>query len=72
MTTINITAHAENDSQIQAVKAVMKALKIKFTISKETPYDPEFVAKIEESRKQSKEGKVSRVNQEDLKHLMGL
>jgi thermostable 8-oxoguanine DNA glycosylase len=35
MQTINITAYTEDASQIEAVKAVMKALKIKFEISKE-------------------------------------
>ncbi len=32
----------------------------------ETPYDPEFVAKIERSRQQLKEGKVTRIKTEDL------
>lgn len=32
MQVINITAYAEDDSQIEAVKAIMKALKIKFEI----------------------------------------
>ena len=34
MQTINITAHTQDASQIEAVKAFMKALKIKFEISK--------------------------------------
>jgi hypothetical protein len=33
MQVINITAYAEDDSQIEAVKAIMKALKIKFEIA---------------------------------------
>ncbi|PKP40792.1 MAG: hypothetical protein CVT96_07660 [Bacteroidetes bacterium HGW-Bacteroidetes-13] len=35
MATIKITVHPKDDSQIEAVKAFMKALKIKFEISKE-------------------------------------
>ena len=35
MATINITVHPKDDAQIEAVKAFMKALKIKFEISKE-------------------------------------
>lgn len=35
MYTINIKAHPQDESQVEAVKAFMKALKIKFEISKE-------------------------------------
>jgi hypothetical protein len=33
MSTINITLHPNDDAQVEAVKAFMKALKIKFEIS---------------------------------------
>lgn len=72
MLTINITAHAENASQIAAVKTVMKALKIKFTIAKEKPYDPEFVAKIEQSRQDYKDGNFVSVQKDELKKFLGL
>ena len=35
METITITAHTANNTQILAIKAFMKALKIKFEVSKE-------------------------------------
>ncbi|RAR49647.1 DUF2683 family protein [Flavobacterium lacus] len=38
MTPLNITIHPLDDAQIEAVKAFMKALKIKFEISKEKPF----------------------------------
>ena len=49
----------------------MNSIKVKFetkTTSKEdeSPYDPEFVKKIEKSRQQLKEGKVTRIKIEDL------
>ncbi len=66
MQTINITAHTEDISQIEVVKAVMKALKIKFEISKDKPYNPEFVAKIKRSEEQSKKGQFTRIKAEDL------
>jgi hypothetical protein len=72
MQTINITAHTEDPSQIEVVKAVMKALKIKFEISKEKPYNPEFVDKIRQSEKEIAQGKTQRVKKEDLKQLLGL
>jgi hypothetical protein len=51
----------------------MKALKIKFEMNNDDkPYNAEFVAKIDESRRQAKEGKVTRVKKEDLQNLLGL
>ncbi|UPQ80455.1 hypothetical protein M0M57_06350 [Flavobacterium azooxidireducens] len=38
MTPLNITIHPQDDAQIEAVKAFMKALKIKFEISKDKPF----------------------------------
>jgi|UPI0002F73AFA hypothetical protein len=38
MSTINITLHPNDDAQVEAVKAFMKALKIKFEISKEKTF----------------------------------
>ena len=45
--------------------------KIKSDISKESTYNPEFVAKINESRQQIKEGKVTRVKKENLSQFLG-
>ncbi len=64
--------HPETLEQENALKAFFKALKIKFEVSKTKPYDPEFVAKIQESRQQGKEGKTTRVKKEDLKEFLGL
>ena len=73
MQTINTTAYTEDDSQIEAIKAAMKALKIKFEISTEkTNYDPEFVEKIVKSKKEIAEGKVTRVKKDDLQNFLGL
>lgn len=69
MQTVNITAHHEDTSQLEAIKAVMKSLKIKFEISDDSSYSPEFVAKIERSRKDYLEGKGTVVTLDDLKDL---
>ena len=45
---------------------------MKYEVTKEKPYDPEFVAKIQESRQQAKEGKVTRVKKEELGKFLGL
>ena len=59
METINIKAYAENSSQIDAIKAFLKALKIKFEVAKEveSPYNADFVAKIKKGQKDIAEGK---------------
>jgi hypothetical protein len=74
MEAINITAYPSDTSQVEAIKAVMKAFKIKFEIKKEKPseYNPAYVAKILESREQAKNGQVTRVKKEDLKEFLGL
>jgi hypothetical protein len=45
---INIKVHTSDSAQVDAIKAFMKALKIKFELSKEDdkPYNQEFVKKI--------------------------
>ena len=40
-----IIIHPQTDEQVNVIKAFMNALKIKFEISEESPYNPDFVAK---------------------------
>jgi len=58
--------HTQDKEQLKTVKAILKALKVPFESSGESPYDPEFVAKIKESERQAKEGKVKVIRTEDL------
>ncbi len=58
--------HPETTEQENALKAFIKALKIKFEVSKEEPYDPEFVAKIKESRQQAREGSTVKLDLDDI------
>jgi hypothetical protein len=71
METINIKAYTADSSQIDAIKAFMKALKIKFELSKEEekPYNPEFVAMIKKGQKDLAEGKGRIVTLEELDNL---
>jgi hypothetical protein len=71
METINIKAYATEPSQVDALKAFMKALKIKFELSKEEPkpYNPEFVKKIEQGDEDLKNGKGRSVTLEELDNL---
>ena len=65
-------AHPQTSEQVSALKAFMQALKIKFEVSKNDTYNPEFVEKILESKEQAKNGKVIRVKRENLKEFLGL
>jgi hypothetical protein len=60
-------AHPQTSEQVSALKAFLQALKIKFEVAKENNYNPDFVEKIMESKKQISEGKFTEVKQEDLK-----
>ena len=71
-----LIAHPKTAEQVNALKAVMRALKIKFEISKarpdssaESPYNPEFVVKIEKSRKDYKDGKGTVITMDELDNL---
>lgn len=70
MESINITAFTQDTSQIEAIKAFMKALKIKFEISKDKPYNAEFVAKIKRSEDDFKKGKFTTVKPENLSNYI--
>ena len=67
-----IIFHPSNKQEIEALKAFAKALNIKFEISKEKPYNTEFVEKIERSKKQHENGEYTTVKKEDLSSFLGL
>jgi len=67
-----IIAHPQTDEQVNVITAFMKALKIKFEISKESPYNADFVAKIEKSKKEFKNGDFTRVEKNDLQNFLGI
>lgn len=58
--------HTNTPEQENAIKAFMYALKITFEVSKEKNYNPDFVEKIIESKKQISQGKFTDVKQKDL------
>jgi len=64
-----IIAHPGSDDKFEALKAFMKALKIKFEITKDNPYNPEFVAKILQGDADIKAGKGKKVSLKELDDL---
>lgn len=63
----SFVVHTENNEQARTVKAVLKALKVKFEkLKTEKPYNPEFVAKIKQSEKDFEEGNYTRITLDDI------
>lgn len=60
--------HPITEAQEKAVRAVLEAMQIPFEEEPDLnrPYDAEFMAKIDESRKQAREGKGTIIKTEDL------
>lgn len=69
MSSINIRAHKLDKQQLDALKAFLKALKIKFELSADKPYDKSFVEKIQSSRKDLKNGKGKTMSLAEFKKL---
>lgn len=67
-----LIVEAKDEKEFATVQAVLKALKVSFRKADKSPYDPAFVAKIEQSVQEVKEGKVTRVKKADLQNLIGL
>ena len=73
MSTPNTTIHLSiSDEKLNYIKAFLKALKIKFEITKEEPYNQEFVKKMKQSEQDFKNGNSTRIEKEDLSNFLGL
>ena len=64
-----IIVHPKNIEQTNVLKAFMKALNIKFEISKESPYNPDFVKKVLQGKKDIEQGKGITLSMNELKEL---
>ena len=61
-----IIVHPGSDDKFEALKAFMKAFKIKFEITKDKPYNPEFVAKILQGDEDIKTGKTTKIKLDEI------
>jgi hypothetical protein len=53
------------------IKAILKALKVKFDVAKvESPYNEAFVAKIKKSKLQYKQGKYTTVTKKNINNFL--
>ena len=66
-----LIVHPKTAEQESILKAVIKALKIKFEVAAtaEKPYNPDFVAKIQKSKEDYKAGKGTVMTIEELNKL---
>jgi phosphoribosylamine-glycine ligase len=69
MQTINIIAHTEDASQIEAVKAFMKALKIKFELTKQED-NSVFIAEMQNSLNQVQQIKKGKLPKQSAKEFL--
>ena len=65
----NIIVHPANEQEMNVIQAFFKALKIKFEVSKESTYNPEFVEKVLQGKKDIEEGKGVALSVEELNDL---
>lgn len=61
-----LIVETKSPEQLTAVEAVLKLLKVSFKKAEDTPYDPEFVEKILQGRKDVKDGKGVKIKTSDL------
>lgn len=65
-----LVVHPQNDAQEKAVKAILEVLQVPYDlepeVDNESPYNPEFVAKILEGDENIKAGRFTVIKTEDL------
>lgn len=64
--------HPQNKEEETVLKAFMNALKIKFEVTKDGNYNPDFLVKIEKSGKQFANGEFVSVEKDQLEGFLGL
>jgi phosphoribosylamine-glycine ligase len=69
MPTVNITVHSQDDAQIEAIKAFMKALKIKFKITKQED-NYMFISELQSSLNQVQKIKTGKLPKQTAKEFL--
>jgi hypothetical protein len=62
----SVIAHPTNQEQKDALTSFLRSLKVKYEITSDKAYDPEFVKKINESRQQAKDGKTVKISLDEI------
>ena len=61
-----LIAHPSNDQEMNTIMAFFKALKIKFEVEEEKPYNQEFVERVLSAKEEIKQGKGVKIATKDL------
>ena len=64
--------HPINIEQVNVLKTLFEALKINFEVAKESPYNPDFVDKINRSRQEFEAGDFIRVEKNNIQQFLGI
>ena len=65
----SLIVYPSNDEQLNVVKTILEALKVKFELTENVTSNPEFVAKIQKARQDYNNGKGKEYTSEQLKAL---
>lgn len=67
MEAINFKVYPHDKEQLEAIKTIFKAFKIKFIVEEEEkPYNPEFVERVLLAKEEIKQGKGVKIATKDL------
>jgi hypothetical protein len=66
MDAINFKVYPHSREQIEAIKTVFKAFKIKFEVEEEITYNPKFVERVLLAKEEIKQGKGVKIATKDL------
>ena len=66
MDAINFKVYPHDREQIEAIKTVFKAFKIRFEVEEEKSYNPKFVERVLLAKGEIKQGKGVKIATKDL------
>ena len=66
MNAINFKVYPHDREQIEAIKTVFKAFKIRFDVEEEKSYNPKFVERVLLAKEEIKQGKGVNIATKDL------
>lgn len=61
-----LTIDTKDKAVLKAVKALLRGFEVPFEVEDDSLYDPEFVAKIQRSQQQAKEGKTVKIELDEI------
>jgi len=64
-----LIVHPVDPEQVNVIKAFFKALKIQFEVTKESPYNKEFVDMVLQAEDNIKQGKGKKVTSKEFDNL---